>query len=79
MVLNILLLLSNKAKFIDMTTIHQLKPITVQDEDGNNVTIEYSTYIINLERSLLGLKKEMMVFLKNLLNIKDLIVEYEIF
>jgi hypothetical protein len=28
-----------------MTTIHQLKPITVQDEDGNNVTIEYSTYI----------------------------------
>lgn len=62
-----------------MTTIHQLKSITVQDEDGNNVTIEYSTYIINLERSLLGLKKEMMVFLKNLLNIKDLIVEYEIF
>ena len=40
-----------------MTTIHQLKPITVQDEDGNDVTIEYSTYIINLERSLLGLKK----------------------
>lgn len=62
-----------------MTTIHQLKPITDQDEDGNDVTIEYSTYIINLERSLLGLKKEMMVFLKNLLNIKDLIVEYEIF
>ena len=74
-----LIALSNKAKFIDMTTIHQLKPITVQDEDGNDVTIEYSTYIINLERSLLGLKKEIMVFLKNLLNIKDLIVEYEIF
>lgn len=74
-----LIALSNKAKFIDMTTIHQLKPITVQDEDGNDVTIEYSTYIINLERSLLGLKKEMMVFLKNLLNIKDLMVEYEIF
>lgn len=52
-----LIALSNKAKFIDMTTIHQLKPITVQDEDGNDVTIEYSTYIINLERSLLGLKK----------------------
>lgn len=62
-----------------MTTIHQFKPITVQDEDGNDVTIEYSTYIINLERNLLGLKKEMMVFLKNLLNIKDLMVEYEIF
>ena len=31
-----LIALSNKAKFIDMTTIHQLKPITVQDEDGNN-------------------------------------------
>lgn len=52
-----LIALSNKAKFIDMTTIHQLKPITVQDEDGNDVTIEYSSYIINLERSLLGLKK----------------------
>jgi hypothetical protein len=33
-----LIALSNKAKFIDMTTIHQLKPITIQDEDGNNVT-----------------------------------------
>ena len=40
-----LIALSNKAKFIDMTTIHQLKPITVQDEDGNNVTIEYSTFL----------------------------------
>lgn len=51
-----LIALSNKAKFIDMTTIHQLLPIIIQDGYGNDVSINYSTYIIDLERRLLGLK-----------------------
>lgn len=51
-----LIALSNKAKFIDMTTIHQLLPIILQDENGNDVSINYSTYVIDLERRLLGLK-----------------------
>lgn len=51
-----LIALSNKAKFIDMTTIHQLLPITVQDENGDDVAVNYSTYVIDLERRLLGLK-----------------------
>ena len=48
-----LIALSNKAKFIDMTTIHQLKPITVQMKMVIMLLLNNSTYIINLEKKFI--------------------------